>query len=117
MAHDTEAWLPQRKRRGFRVGSRTAGAAGMDFRGRQVSPWSQRAPSAMTTEDILNSHPSKEPRAFLKGWGQRGGRNHSMNFVTWLRKLLKEGENWVELELSFYFKIYWIPKSFLKFQM
>lgn len=40
-----------------------------------------------------------------------------MNFVTWLRKLSKEGENWVELELSFYFKIYWIPKSFLKFQM
>lgn len=85
-------WLPGRGRgvasteeeAGFR-GSRTAGAAGMDFRGRQVSLWSQRAPSAMTTENILNSHPTKEPHAFLKGWGQRGGGNHSMNFVTWLR--------------------------------
>ena len=28
---------------------------------------------------------------FLKGWGQRRGGNHSMIFMTWLRKLFLEG--------------------------
>lgn len=105
MARDTEAGLPQRKRRGFHTGSRTAGAVGVDFRGRQVSPWSHRAPSAMTTEDILNSHPSKGAPCTLKRVGTETRWESLYDFYDMVEKILfsKEGEYWVELEHSFYF--------------
>lgn len=100
------------QRRGFRRGrgvastrgSRTAGAAGVDFRGRQVSPWSQWAPSAMTTEDILNSHPSKGAPCIFKRVGTEKRWESLSDFCDMVEKTFSnEGGNWVELEHSFYF--------------
>lgn len=104
MARDTEAWLPQRKRPGFRTQKPDSWAAGVDFRGRQVSPWSQWAPSAMTTEDILNSHSSKGAPCIFKRVGTERRWESLSDFCDMVEKTFSnEGGNWVELEHRFYF--------------
>lgn len=68
-----------------------------DFRGRQVSLWSQRA--LVPCSEALSAATRQGFHAFLKG-GDREVGNQLYEFCDMVEKLSSKEENWVELKLG-----------------